>query len=98
MRARYVPNEAGLRAMLATPAMVTAMQRKGDRIVNYAKLTGPYVTGAYYRGWRVFSGVRKGKAWCRVANIVDHAYFLEYGTKHMRRQRILGRSVIAARR
>lgn len=98
MGARYVPNRAGLKQMLASPKMVQAMHRKGERIVNYARFSGPYVTGNYSRSWRTWSGVRNGKAWCRVSNVAAYAYFLEHGTRHMKRQRILGRAVIAARR
>lgn len=98
MGARYVPNRAGLKQMLASPKMVQAMHRRGERIINYARFSGPYVTGNYYRKWRIWSGIRDGKAWCRVANVAAYAYFLEHGTKHMKRQRILARAVIAARR
>lgn len=97
MVTRFVAYEPGIRAMLAAPAMVAGMDRVGVRIVNAALLTGPYRTGNYSRKWRVYSGVRNGVAWCRVANIAPYAYFLEWGTKYMTRQRVLGRAVIVAR-
>jgi hypothetical protein len=98
MAARFVPNPAGIRAMTAAPPMIAALDRKGKKMVNFAKLTGPYRTGNYSRSWRIYSGVRNGKAWCRVVNQAHYAAFLEFGTKHMRRQRVLGRAIIAARR
>ena len=97
MVTRFVPDHAGIRRMLARPEMVRALHRKGEKIVNYAKLTGPYRTGHYSRSWRIWSGVRNGVAWCRVMNVAFYAHFLEFGTKYMRRQRILGRAVQAAR-
>jgi hypothetical protein len=98
MVTRFVPNEPGIRAMLAGPQMVAALDRTGQRIVNAAHLIGPYRTGDYYRSWRVYSGVRNGVAWCRVANVIFYAYYLEWGTKYMRRQRVLGKAVQLARR
>lgn len=98
MAARFVPDPAGIAAMQATSAMVQAMTRRGERVVGYARLTGPYRTGNYSRCWRIYSGVRNGKAWCRVANVARYAAFLEYGTRFMKRQRILARSVAATRR
>jgi len=96
--ATFVPNPAGIAAAMQSPQMVIALDRTGQRIVNAARLIGPYRTGRYQRSWRVYSGVRGDVAWCRVANTAPYAKYLEFGTRYMKRQRILGNAVRIARR
>lgn len=48
-------------------------------------------------GFHITSGVRNGKAYGRLTNDTPYARFLEFGTRYMSRQRILGRSVHAIR-
>jgi HK97 gp10 family phage protein len=96
--AGFTPNDAGIRALGSSPGMVRAMDRTAQRIVTYAKLTGPYDTGRYSRSWRITSGVRGGVAWARIVNVATYAGYLEFGTRHMKRQRILGKALSAARR
>jgi len=96
--ANFTSNPAGLQKLLRSAGMVQAMHRRASRIANFAKLISPVVTGQYVSSWRIYSGIRNGKAWARVENIAPYAKFLEHGTRHMKRQRILGRAVSAARR
>jgi hypothetical protein len=98
MMAAFTPNPAELKKLCASPGMITTLDRYAQRIVNYAELTGPYVTGNYSRSWRIYSGTRNGIAWCRIENVAHYSGFLEFGTRHMKRQRILGRAISASRR
>jgi hypothetical protein len=70
-------------------------------------VTGAYAfaarppNGAHGGGFRVTSGIRDGVAYARLSNSVrsrdnfPYAVALEYGTKYMRKQRILGRAIDA---
>lgn len=108
---RYRENPAGIRAMLASPAMVEAMRHKAELVQIEAERIAPVRTGAYAfglpgrpgvtgGGFKVTAGVRDGRAYGRVSNDVrnrDYTYSaaLEFGTRHMRKQRILGRALDA---
>lgn len=46
-------------------------------------------------GFHVERGVRNGVAYARLVNKAPHAGFLEFGTRYMKRQRILGRAMDA---
>lgn len=46
-------------------------------------------------GFRVLTGVRGGRAYARLINITSYAVYLEFGTRYMRRRRILGRAADA---
>ncbi len=48
-------------------------------------------------GFVIIKGVRNGKAYARLINKAPYAIYLEFGTRYMRRQRILGRSLAALR-
>jgi hypothetical protein len=48
-------------------------------------------------GFRVVIGVRNGRAYARLINETPYAYYLEFGTRYMRRRRILARSIAAIR-
>lgn len=48
-------------------------------------------------GFRVIVGVRNGKAYARVIALAPYSVYLEFGTRYMRRQRILGRAAAALR-
>lgn len=85
---------AGIEAMLRSPAMVQAMHRRAERGRNFARLISPYRTGRYVRSFRIVSGVYRGRAWSRLINIAPYAIYLEYGTRYMKAQRILGRAMV----
>jgi hypothetical protein len=111
LAATYVPNPAGIKAMLATPAMVDAMDHIGQLIRIRAEAIAPVVTGAYAfgleggpgvtgGGFHVDAGIHEGVARVRVINDVHRGTYgygqaLEFGTRHMRKQRILGRALDA---
>lgn len=48
-------------------------------------------------GFRVVVGVRNGRAYARLINVTPYAIYLEFGTRYMRRRRILGRAIAAVR-
>ena len=48
-------------------------------------------------GFVIIHGVRNGHAYARLINKAPYAIYLEFGTRYMRRQRILGRSLAAMR-
>jgi hypothetical protein len=48
-------------------------------------------------GFVIIKGVKNGKAYAMLINKAPYAVYLEFGTRHMRRQRILGRSLAALR-
>lgn len=110
---RYVENPAGLRAMLQSPAMIEAMRHKAELVRIRAEQIAPVRTGAYAfghpgkpgvtgGGFKVTAGVREGRAYGRVSNDVTNRGFtyslaLEFGTRYMRKQRVLGRALDALR-
>ncbi len=103
MAVRYSPNYAGIRAMAASPAMVEAMRRKAEQMKTYAEAIAPVDTGEYKASFRVTAGVVAGTAQARLANVCDHAIYVEYphrvhnSTRVVAGQHILGRSIDALR-
>lgn len=93
--ARFTENPAGIAAMLRSQDMQTAMRVKAERGQAYAESISPVRTGRYKAAFRVVVGVRLGVAWARLVNTTPYARFLEFGTKYMRRLRILGRAMDA---
>jgi hypothetical protein len=112
----YREDRAGIRAMLAAPFMVAELKRRAELGRIEAERIAPVRTGAYAfglpggkdvegGGFKVEAGVRDGAAYARLSNDVhrgDYCYAaaLEFGTRHMKRQRPLGRAIdaLAARR
>lgn len=102
---------AGTRAMLAEPFMVEAMRHKAELGRIAAERIAPVDTGAYAfglpgkpgvhgGGFKVTAGLRDGRAVARLSNDVHRGDFcyaaaLEFGTRHMRAQRPLGRAIDA---
>lgn len=81
---RYVPNPAGLRAMLGTPAMLAAMEHLGELVRIRAEEIAPVDTGAYAfgvepkngahdGGFKLDPAVVRGVARCRITNAVRSA-------------------------
>jgi hypothetical protein len=109
MGARLIPYPEGLAAALAAPPMIEAMRHKMEVARIYAEMIAPVVTGRYAGftetearptnpgegGYVIVSGIRDGKAFARLINITPYARFLEFGTRHMRRRRPLGRAMDA---
>lgn len=104
-------NPAGIAAMLRAPWMVEAMRHRAERGRIEAERIAPVDTGAYAfgfpgkpgvhgGGFKVTAGVRDGRAYGRLSNDVHrdgfcYAAALEWGTKYMPAQHILGRSIDA---
>ncbi len=106
MPARLIEYESGLRAALAAPAMVSTMYGRMSTARGYARFISPYRTGRYSRSFHLIAGVRGSppRAFARLLNSARdpesgyvYALALEFGTRKMRRQRILGRSADALR-
>lgn len=83
-----------IRIILAQPGVIAALVERGAQpIKKAAEDLSPVVTGQYRSGWLILAGAKDGRPAARVVNTVEHAYFLEHGTRYMARQRILGRAV-----
>jgi HK97 gp10 family phage protein len=98
MPSRSVIYPGGVEAMLRSPQMVEAMRVRAARVKARAQQISPVDTGLYQRSWHYRAGVRGGKAWARVYNTVHYAGYLEFGTRYMRRRRVLARAMDAIRR
>lgn len=71
----------------------------------YAELISPVDTGRYRASFRVVRSVKSGRTIVRLINTArnprsgyPYPWALEYGTRYMRRQRILGRTADHIRR
>lgn len=97
-------NRAGIAAMLAAPWMVEAMRVRAARGMRRAIELSPVVTGRYKASWRLYSGLRNGRAWARYDNVArsdrgaPYPIWVEWGnSRGAPRQRIAGRSMDAMR-
>lgn len=104
MPARLIEYQSGLDAALASPAMQAALRRKIVKAEIYALVVAPIRTGRYRASFRVSVGVRgtPPRAYARLLNDAKdpktgypYCLALEFGTRYMKRQRILGRSADA---
>jgi hypothetical protein len=102
--ARFTEYPQGLAIALAAPAMQRALELKMAKAYARAIAIAPVRTGLYRSRFRVVSGVRNGKAYARLLNDArdprtgyPYCLALEFGTKYMKRQRILGRAADALR-
>jgi hypothetical protein len=71
---------------------------RGDEVAR-RKATGPFrrLPEGEQGGFVVVSGVRNGRAYARLIALAPYSIYLEWGTRYMRRQRILGRAADALR-
>lgn len=106
MGARLIEYQSGLDKALASPEMQHALYLKILKAEAYAKFISPYRTGRYSRSFRVVVGVRgtPPRAYARLLNTATdpvsgypYCLALEFGTRYMKRQRILGRAADALR-
>lgn len=99
----FKANESGLSEMDAAPWMVEAMASVAEKGKDRAEAIAPVRTGRYKAHFHVESGVVNGKAWACWYNDArsDDGYLypiaLEFGTRHMQKQRIFGKSIDALR-
>lgn len=96
--ARFRADRAGLERFYRSEELQRALAQFAERGKAYAEQIAPVRTGHYRDSFRVRTGVnRRGLAYARLENTAHYAIYLEYGTRYMARQRILGRSVDAMR-
>jgi hypothetical protein len=104
--ARLIEYPQGLAAALSGPDMQRALYLRMRKAEAYAKFISPYRTGRYSRSFVIIVGVRGNppRAYARLLNhatdpVSGYPYCLalEFGTRYMRRQRILGRAADALR-
>lgn len=98
MAVRSTLYPGGVETLLRCPKMREEIRKRAQAIKNRAIHISPVRTGHYKKSWHYRTGIKNGKAWARVYNTAHYAWFLEKGTRYMRRQRILARAVAAARR
>lgn len=95
----YVENRAGIEQMLRSRFVELALRRVGAAIKDRAERISPVDTGHYRSSWYLESiRTGDGRPFVRVGNRADYARYLEYGTRYMKRQRILGRALDAVER
>ncbi len=96
--ARFRADRDGIARLERSEKLQKALARFAERGKDYAQQIAPVRTGRYRDAFRVRTGIgESGRAYARLENPVHYAIYLEYGTRYMRRQRILGRSVDAMR-
>lgn len=105
MGAEFRENPAGVREMLAAPWMVAGLVTVVEPARATAERLTPVDTGRMRASWRIVSGLRDGRAWVRLMNTArnpktgaPYPYFLEVGTRYIKKRRILGRAIDSIRR
>lgn len=100
MPTTFTPNPAGIAAMSRSEWMQERMRRRAEVGRRYAIAIAPRRTGNYAASFKVDSGVRNGRAYGLLYNDVrnwqtgyPYSLALEFGTRYMRAQRILGRTL-----
>ncbi len=91
--ATFRGNAAGIAALTRTPAMRAAMLARAEQVAHAARAIAPVDTGEYKASIEALTVERDGKQCGRVRATADHSAFLEFGTRHMDAQRILGRAL-----
>jgi HK97 gp10 family phage protein len=96
--ARFVADREGIARMARSEDMQRALKIRADRAADFARQIAPVRTGRYRASFRTSAGVGpNGRAYARLENTVHYSVYLEFGTRYMKRQRILGRSIDAMR-
>lgn len=96
---RWQENRAGIAALLRSPAVAKALQARAETAKSRAEQIAPVDTGRYKASFYTQSGTRPEGAYARLGNNVrspqgaPYGIYLEFGTRYMRRQRILGRVI-----
>lgn len=81
--------------------MRRAMVARAEAVAATAEAMAPVETGTYKSSFRVTSGITSAyavgpRAYARVTNTAPHAFFVEYGSRRVKKYRILGKSLHAA--
>lgn len=95
MRIRTDP--AAVKALESSRDTENALRVKAEQAMAYAVTIAPVDTGRYKASFHVTTGRRGDRVYARVSNDTPYAVYLEFGTRHMRAQRILQRSIDALR-
>jgi hypothetical protein len=103
--ARFDASYAGIGEMLVSGFMQAHMRARAEKVAALAQQIAPYdpdsKDGTHYRdAFEVSSGVREGRtrrAYGRVENHDDAAFYVEYGTKNNPAHHTLGKALDAAR-
>ncbi len=110
MPVRSVEYPGGVETLLRSPKMIAQMRVRARKIKTRAIAISPvgkrsYVDahgnqhpGHYKASWHYRSGLKDGKAWARVYNTAHYSAFLEWGTRYMRRHKVLARAVDSVRK
>jgi hypothetical protein len=84
----YRPNPAGIAAMLRQPFMVEAMRARAEEGKRRAEQLTPVDTGRMKASWRVWAGIKNGKAAAQVFNVArnpktgfPYPIVIEYGSR-----------------
>lgn len=100
MATEYRENRLGIEEMLRAPFMVEAMRAIAEKGKTRAEALTPVDTGRMKASWRVWAGVRGGRAVAQVYNTATNpatGYHypagLEFGTRYIAKRRILGRAI-----
>ena len=96
MGAEFTEDHAGMAELARAAFLAAELERRGERIRARAEELSPVRTGRYRRSWRLTVTIRDGTIHAQVSNDTPYAPYLEYGTRYMRRQRVLGRAIDAA--
>lgn len=102
MPTTFTPNPAGIQAMASSEWMQERMRKRAEAGRRYAHQIAPRRTGNYAASFKIETGVKDGRAYALLYNDVrswtdgyPYSLALEFGTKYMRAQRILGRCLDA---
>lgn len=100
MATEYRENRAGLEQMLRSGFMQAAIRQVCERGQVAAIHNTPVDTGLMAASWRVWVGVRAGKAHGQIYNTAKnrrsgyrYPAAIEFGNSRIRRQRPLGRAI-----
>lgn len=81
--------------------MKAVMRARAVAVMSTAMSIAPVDSGDYVDSFEVTDGITAAypvgpRAFGRVANTAPHAFFVEYGSKRVKRYRVLGKSLHAA--
>lgn len=100
MAARFRASYRGIGKMIRSPEMQHEMRRRANRVKAQAEATAPVYTGDYKSSFSVESGPRGGwykdRAYGRVVNSDQAAFYVEFGTSRTRAHHTLRRALTAA--
>lgn len=93
MTAKFRPNQAFTKRLPQHEMVVNQLTDIAKVILGIAVANSPVRTGYYASRWQFVVIHEALRAVIRIFNDAEYAKYLEYGTRYMRAQRVLGRSV-----